>query len=200
MMGGGKHMLPGIDEDIHKSTDSISTLASDILSLENLEADLFGDIRASIQRSTKGSDVGNSTSEVVSLETENTSIPWAVWLSTLMGDEAKRFVVAMILEKRGRWNICNSIPFCDSQEVSSTRRICGGYVITPVNQGRESLVKHMLAIDWKFWKVYLRQLSARSITIRMLERIADTFFSPALRELFRAKAGNYSSDFSSSDL
>ncbi|KAJ6717659.1 ENHANCED DISEASE RESISTANCE-RELATED [Salix purpurea] len=69
----------------------------------------------------------------------------------------------------------------------------GGYVITPVNQGRESLVKHMLAIDWKFWKVYLRPPSARSITIRMLERIA------ALRELFRAKAGNYSSDFGSSD-
>ncbi|KAF9665002.1 hypothetical protein SADUNF_Sadunf16G0076900 [Salix dunnii] len=75
MMGRGKHMLPVIDEDIHKSTDSISTLASDNLTLENLEADLFGDIRASIQRSTKGSDVGNSTSEVVSLETENTSIP-----------------------------------------------------------------------------------------------------------------------------
>uniref|UniRef100_A0A6N2NK72 Uncharacterized protein n=1 Tax=Salix viminalis TaxID=40686 RepID=A0A6N2NK72_SALVM len=64
MMGGGKHMLPGIDEDIHKSTDSISTLASDNLTLENLDTDLFGDIRASIQRSTKGSDVGNSTSEV----------------------------------------------------------------------------------------------------------------------------------------
>ncbi|XP_061975208.1 protein ENHANCED DISEASE RESISTANCE 2-like [Populus nigra] len=69
----------------------------------------------------------------------------------------------------------------------------GGYVITPVNQGRESLVKHMLAIDWKFWKVYLRPPSARSITIRMLERIA------ALRELFRAKSGNHPSDFSSSD-
>ncbi|CAK7325457.1 unnamed protein product [Dovyalis caffra] len=67
----------------------------------------------------------------------------------------------------------------------------GGYVITPVNQGRESLVKHMLAIDWKFWKVSLRPPSARSITIRMLERLA------ALRELFRAKAGNYPSDFSS---
>ncbi|KAJ6303737.1 hypothetical protein OIU77_017588 [Salix suchowensis] len=75
MMGGGKHMLPGIDEDIHKSTDSISTLASDNLTLENLDTDLFGDIRASIQRSTKGSDVGNSTIEVVSLETENTCIP-----------------------------------------------------------------------------------------------------------------------------
>ncbi|KAA8539305.1 hypothetical protein F0562_025997 [Nyssa sinensis] len=70
----------------------------------------------------------------------------------------------------------------------------GGYVITPVKQGKESVVKHMLAIDWKFWKSYLRKASARSITIRMLERVA------ALRELFRAKAGNYSSEFSSGEL
>ncbi|KAE7996975.1 hypothetical protein FH972_001651 [Carpinus fangiana] len=70
----------------------------------------------------------------------------------------------------------------------------GGYVITPVNQGKQSLVKHMLAIDWKFWKLYLRPSSARSITIRMLERVA------ALRELFKAKAGNHSSEFSSGEL
>ncbi|KAJ8432038.1 hypothetical protein Cgig2_020582 [Carnegiea gigantea] len=65
----------------------------------------------------------------------------------------------------------------------------GGYVITPVNHGKQSVVKHMLAIDWKYWKAYLLSSSARSITIRMLERVA------ALRELFRAKAGDYSSDF-----
>ncbi|KAJ7970446.1 Protein ENHANCED DISEASE RESISTANCE 2-like [Quillaja saponaria] len=70
----------------------------------------------------------------------------------------------------------------------------GGYVITPVNKGNQSLVKHMLAVDWKFWKLYLRPASARSITIRMLERVA------ALRELFKAKAGNYSSEFSSVEL
>uniref|UniRef100_A0A5B7ALN1 Protein ENHANCED DISEASE RESISTANCE 2-like n=1 Tax=Davidia involucrata TaxID=16924 RepID=A0A5B7ALN1_DAVIN len=70
----------------------------------------------------------------------------------------------------------------------------GGYVITPVNQGKESVVKHMLAIDWKFWKSYVRKASVRSITIHMLGRLA------ALRELFRAKAGNYSSEFSSVDL
>ncbi|XP_012452887.1 protein ENHANCED DISEASE RESISTANCE 2-like [Gossypium raimondii] len=61
----------------------------------------------------------------------------------------------------------------------------GGYVITPVNNGKQSLVKHMLAIDWKFWKFYLRTPAARSLTIRMLERVA------ALRELFKAKQGNY---------
>ncbi|TYI16128.1 hypothetical protein ES332_A08G233300v1 [Gossypium tomentosum] len=61
----------------------------------------------------------------------------------------------------------------------------GGYVISPVNEGKQSVVKHMLAIDWKFWKSYLR---TRPITIRMLERVA------ALRELFRAKQVKYPSD------
>ncbi|MBA0827089.1 hypothetical protein Goarm_011891 [Gossypium armourianum] len=46
----------------------------------------------------------------------------------------------------------------------------------------------MLAIDWKFWKSYLRTSAARPITIRMLERVA------ALRELFRAKQVKYPSD------
>ncbi|XP_022133494.1 protein ENHANCED DISEASE RESISTANCE 2-like isoform X2 [Momordica charantia] len=68
----------------------------------------------------------------------------------------------------------------------------GGYVVTPINQGKHSLVKHMLAVDWKFWKLYLRPSSARAITIRMLERLA------ALRELFSAKVGDSSSEFSSS--
>ncbi|PON67970.1 Rho GTPase activating protein [Trema orientale] len=57
----------------------------------------------------------------------------------------------------------------------------GGFVVTPVNQGKQSLVRHMLSIDWKYWKLYLRPSSARSITIRMVERLA------ALRELFRVK-------------
>ncbi|XP_071934900.1 protein ENHANCED DISEASE RESISTANCE 2 isoform X1 [Coffea arabica] len=66
----------------------------------------------------------------------------------------------------------------------------GGFVISPLNQGKESVVKHMLAVDWKFWKLYRRKASARSITIRWLGRIA------ALRELFRAKAGKFSYEFS----
>lgn len=71
----------------------------------------------------------------------------------------------------------------------------GGYVITPMNQGKKSVVKHMLAIDWKCWRSYLQPSSARSITIRMLGRVA------ALRELFRAKQGNYSSpEFLSGEL
>lgn len=70
----------------------------------------------------------------------------------------------------------------------------GGYVISPVNQGTQSVVKHMTAVDWKFWKSYLRPSSARSITIRMLGRIA------ALREMFKAKLGNYTLDLSSGEL
>ncbi|KAK4441186.1 protein ENHANCED DISEASE RESISTANCE 2 [Sesamum alatum] len=70
----------------------------------------------------------------------------------------------------------------------------GGYVISPVNQGKSSVVKHMLAIDWKFWRSYLQTSSARSITISMLGRLA------ALRELFKAKVDCSSSDFSSGEL
>ncbi|KAL3623979.1 hypothetical protein CASFOL_032795 [Castilleja foliolosa] len=70
----------------------------------------------------------------------------------------------------------------------------GGYVISPVNQGKCSVVKHMLAIDWKYWKSYLQTSSARSITISMLGRLA------ALRELFRAKLDCSSSGFSSGEL
>ncbi|KAF9594814.1 hypothetical protein IFM89_034797 [Coptis chinensis] len=71
----------------------------------------------------------------------------------------------------------------------------GGYVISPVNKGKQSVVKHMLAIDWKFWKSYVRSSSARSITIRMLGRVAG--ISPtdkvvsSLREYFKARQGNY---------
>lgn len=71
----------------------------------------------------------------------------------------------------------------------------GGFVVRPVNQGKESVVKHMLAIDWKFWRSYIRKASARSVTIRMLERVS------ALRELFTAKAGNYySCEFSYAEM
>ncbi|KAG0457251.1 hypothetical protein HPP92_022103 [Vanilla planifolia] len=71
----------------------------------------------------------------------------------------------------------------------------GGYVISPVNQGKQSVVKHMLAVDWKCWLSYLSASSAKSITIRMLGRVA------ALRELFRAKLGNHQCcDFSSGEL
>ncbi|KAI7757047.1 hypothetical protein M8C21_018097, partial [Ambrosia artemisiifolia] len=64
----------------------------------------------------------------------------------------------------------------------------GGFVVSPVNQGKESVVKHMLSVDWKLWKSYFPKTSTRSLTIRMLCRVA------ALRELFRARAGELCSD------
>ncbi|KAB2630789.1 hypothetical protein D8674_008308 [Pyrus ussuriensis x Pyrus communis] len=57
----GKKMLPGIQEEIHRSTDSISTLGSDTLTLEGSEANLFEDVRASIQKSSKASKAVNES-------------------------------------------------------------------------------------------------------------------------------------------
>ncbi|KAL6504074.1 hypothetical protein OROGR_025997 [Orobanche gracilis] len=70
----------------------------------------------------------------------------------------------------------------------------GGYLITPIEQGKQCVIKHMLAVDWKFWKSYVKKAAARSITIRMLGKIA------ALRELFRSKSGNTSHDYLSGDI
>uniref|UniRef100_A0A803M7T3 PH domain-containing protein n=1 Tax=Chenopodium quinoa TaxID=63459 RepID=A0A803M7T3_CHEQI len=70
----------------------------------------------------------------------------------------------------------------------------GGYVITPISHGKQSVVKHMLAIDWKQWAAYLAPSLARSTTIHMLGRIA------ALRELFKARAGDCFSNIISGDL
>ncbi|CAI0471544.1 unnamed protein product [Linum tenue] len=55
-----REMLPGIREELERSTDSLSTLASEGLTMENLEGDLFGDIRASIQKSSGSSCVASS--------------------------------------------------------------------------------------------------------------------------------------------
>ncbi|XP_074573742.1 protein ENHANCED DISEASE RESISTANCE 2-like [Curcuma longa] len=67
----------------------------------------------------------------------------------------------------------------------------GGYEISPVSQGKQSVVKHMLAIDWKIWRSSLFTSSATGITVKMSGRVA------ALREFFRAKNGNCGLDFAS---
>ncbi|KAL6503127.1 hypothetical protein OROHE_023756 [Orobanche hederae] len=64
-----KHILPGIQEEITGSTESLSTLGSDALTLETLEDDLFVDIRASIQRSSKKTlDLRSSNSKTAAVE------------------------------------------------------------------------------------------------------------------------------------
>nr|GMD65440.1 chitinase-like protein PB1E7.04C [Ipomoea batatas] len=66
-----KNVMPRIEEDVERSTDTISTLASDSVALEHLEAELFEDIRASIQRSNKVSNVMTSTRKEVSSVADN---------------------------------------------------------------------------------------------------------------------------------
>ncbi|KAG5043734.1 hypothetical protein JHK87_007649 [Glycine soja] len=63
-----KHELPAIQEDVYKSCESISTLASDSLTFESvdMEGDLFEDVRASIQKSSKKSCPAASNTKVPS--------------------------------------------------------------------------------------------------------------------------------------
>lgn len=70
-----KHVLPGIQEEISGSTESISTLQSDSLTLETLDDDLFLDIRASIQRSSKkASNLTYSSSKIAAMELDGSAI------------------------------------------------------------------------------------------------------------------------------
>ncbi|KAL2502786.1 uncharacterized protein Fot_28369 [Forsythia ovata] len=65
------HLLPGIEEDV----ESISTLESDNFTMDSLEDDLFVDIRASIQRSSKKvPNAKNCTSKSASMEIDNKAI------------------------------------------------------------------------------------------------------------------------------
>lgn len=70
----GKHVLPCIEEEIHRSSDSMSTLEGDSLSLASLEADLFEDIRASIQKSSKASNKESSVSKAGALLSDKTTL------------------------------------------------------------------------------------------------------------------------------
>ncbi|CAN4117012.1 unnamed protein product [Withania somnifera] len=83
--GGDKQQtLPMIEEDVRQSIDSISTLESDNLTLEHIEAELFGDIRASIQKvtiptcgdvSAKTDNGANSSSKKVDLASKDRMKP-----------------------------------------------------------------------------------------------------------------------------
>ncbi|KAG6596453.1 hypothetical protein SDJN03_09633, partial [Cucurbita argyrosperma subsp. sororia] len=57
-----KRVLPIIPEDVLKSSDSISTLGSEIMPLESIEGNLFEDVRASIQKSSR--TIGKSNSRI----------------------------------------------------------------------------------------------------------------------------------------
>lgn len=57
-------LLPGIKEELQRSAESNSTIDSDRFSLESLEIDLFEDIRASIQKSSKESNLAISSHQM----------------------------------------------------------------------------------------------------------------------------------------
>ncbi|KAJ4971315.1 hypothetical protein NE237_004414 [Protea cynaroides] len=61
-------LLPGIQEDVRRSTESDSTFDSDSLALETIQIDLFEDIRASIQKFSKSSNVASSNSKTGQVE------------------------------------------------------------------------------------------------------------------------------------
>ncbi|KAI3696951.1 hypothetical protein L6452_29606 [Arctium lappa] len=69
----------------------------------------------------------------------------------------------------------------------------GGYVISPADQRKQSVVRHMLDIDWKLWNSYLQKSSAHSLSVHMLGRLA------ALREFFKTNLANYLSELSSQE-
>lgn len=52
----------------------------------------------------------------------------------------------------------------------------GGYVISPMNKSKQSAVKHMLDIDWKHWRSYLKRYSDQSLSIHMIGRLAGLLF------------------------
>ncbi|XP_019443051.1 PREDICTED: uncharacterized protein LOC109347580 isoform X2 [Lupinus angustifolius] len=62
----GLWLLPRTVDDTHKSCDSISTIESDGFTMESLEADLFDDVRASIENSEWLSNVVSPNSKVPS--------------------------------------------------------------------------------------------------------------------------------------
>ncbi|XP_050381787.1 flocculation protein FLO11-like isoform X2 [Argentina anserina] len=76
MIDGDKsetRMLPGIQEEVYRSTDTISTVESDTLTLESVEANLFEDVRASIQRSSNASKLVDESTKVGSGVPEDSS-------------------------------------------------------------------------------------------------------------------------------
>lgn len=130
--------------------------------------------------------------DIIHMQLHNHWLPWAMKRRDLLLRRYWR------REEDGTYVILYHSVFhrkCPPQE--GYVRAClksGGYVITPMPQGKECIIKHMLAVDWKCWKSYIQKAAARTITTRMLEKVA------ALRELFRAKGGNASHEYISGGL
>lgn len=91
--GVEKEALPGIEEDVYRSCDSVSTLGSDCLTLESgeIEGDLFEDVRASIQKSSAKSQLASaktkvgSSSELPGYQTRDRKLMSALCMFNMVG-------------------------------------------------------------------------------------------------------------------
>ncbi|XP_023766632.1 uncharacterized protein LOC111915193 [Lactuca sativa] len=87
---GMKNQLPGIEEEVYRSMESISTLESDSLTLECLEAELFEDIRASIQKSNTKSNLNNDSTIKVQSGKKDSQAKISISKKVLDLDSGKR--------------------------------------------------------------------------------------------------------------
>uniref|UniRef100_M0ZNB9 Uncharacterized protein n=1 Tax=Solanum tuberosum TaxID=4113 RepID=M0ZNB9_SOLTU len=126
--GGDKQTLPMIEEDVRQSLDSISTLESDNLTLEHIESELFGDIRASIQKvaiptsgdlSAKTDNGANSSAKKVDLASKDRSISRTTSGASLKPPKVNTKLQPVSASKRASLDITRVKTDNDSMEIST---------------------------------------------------------------------------------
>nr|KJB36650.1 hypothetical protein B456_006G168800 [Gossypium raimondii] len=94
MLGGSEKgeisIFPGIQEDVNRSFDSLTMLDTEILTLENSDADLFEDIRASIQKFNKISNTANSIARKELETTDSESVSSSKKVAFITQDKMKQ--------------------------------------------------------------------------------------------------------------
>ncbi|XP_017609563.2 uncharacterized protein LOC108455526 [Gossypium arboreum] len=94
MLGGSEKgeisRFPGIQEDVNRSFDSLTMLDTKILTLENSDADLFEDIRASIQKFNKISNTANSIGKKELETTYSESVSFSKKVAFITQDKMKQ--------------------------------------------------------------------------------------------------------------
>ncbi|KAL1083057.1 hypothetical protein V6Z11_D09G173000 [Gossypium hirsutum] len=83
-------IFPGIQEDVNRSFDSLTMLDTEILTLENSDADLFEDIRASIQKFNKISNTANSIAKKELETTDSESVSSSKKVAFITQDKMKQ--------------------------------------------------------------------------------------------------------------
>ncbi|TYI65666.1 hypothetical protein E1A91_D09G171500v1 [Gossypium mustelinum] len=87
---GEVSIFPGIQEDVKRSFDSLTMLDTEILTLENSDADLFEDIRASIQKFNKISNTANSIAKKELETTDSESVSSSKKVAFITQDKMKQ--------------------------------------------------------------------------------------------------------------